>query len=293
MTSLDQMDTPVPEDSQPNGSSTEDGIPSRSSRSVFLPEDSNSIPIEPQLFCQTPNSVEASSTKTVHKQEDISELPETSVSQSNRSLTKAEILPPSVSQPEDTNSILIEPLCQTPDFNEVSFATTTRKQENILSSIQRELEQKFKRFAQQSQGPICQQIYQKWQQMAKEWLPGILYCYKIPGLPRHNLELEHIYGTLRNNQRRVSGRKETSPLRIFGAGEAMGLMIKTETELLDWCQTVAQDKATYRKQRRLQEEGEEPTRWLRRLHRDPIKAMKQLDEQFYAVLKKLELLPDT
>lgn len=54
---------------------------------------------------------------------------------------------------------------------------------------------------------------------------------------------------------------------------------------------MAEDKETYQSQRRLQEEREERQRWLRRLHRDPDKAMTQVDEQFYAVLKELGLAP--
>jgi hypothetical protein len=118
-------------------------------------------------------------------------------------------------------------------------------------------------------------------------LPGILHGYQIAGLPRSNLELAAVYGHLRENQRRVSSRQETSPLRLFGAGEALALIIDTEPELLAWCQTVAQDQATYRRQRRLHEESEEQRhRWRYRLHRDPDQAMTQVDEQVYAVLKE-------
>ena len=71
----------------------------------------------------------------------------------------------------------------------------------------------------------------------------------------------------------------------------MALLVDSQTELLAWCQTIAQDKETYRTQRRLQEESEERQRWLWRLHRNPVKAMAQVDEQFYAILKEQELLP--
>lgn len=215
-------------------------------------------------------------------------------SKPNSAVTEAEILPPFFSQRGDTHSILIEPqpFCWISRSlsAELCSATTLHKQGGVLFWIQHMLEQKFKQFAQQPQlGPTCQRLYRKWQRVAQIWLPGIFYCYKIPGLPRHNLELEAIYGTLRDNQRRVSGRKDTSPLRLFGAGEAMALLIQTETELLEWCQTVAQDKQTYHTQRRLHEESEERQRWLRRLHRDPVKAMTQVDQQFYAILKELGL----
>ena len=167
-----------------------------------------------------------------------------------------------------------------------------QRQESIRVAVRQQLEQMFKQFAQKTElGVVCQRVVKKWQNMALTWLPGILYCYEIGGLPRHNLELEAVYGKLRANQRRISGRKETSPLRLFGAGEVMNLMINSEAELLEWCQAVAKDKQTYRRERRLQEEAEERQRWLKRLHRHPIQAMRQLDQQFYATLNKLGLMP--
>ncbi len=234
-------------------------------------------------------------------------IPEGSVliafSKPNASLTEAEILPPFFSQSGNVNSILVEPqpFCWISETisAELCAATTVHTPGGLLFWIQQQLEQKFKQFAQQPQlGPTCQRLNRKWQRVAQIWLPGILFCYIIASLPRNNLELEAFYGILRDNQRRVSGRKDTSPLRLFGAGEAMVLMIQTEAELLEWCQTVAQDKETYRTQRRLQEESEERQRWLWRLHRDPVKAMTQVDEQFYAVLQELGLTsgmkqPDT
>ncbi len=219
----------------------------------------------------------------------------------NRAVSEAEILPPFFTQGVGPNSILLkpQPFCwiKTSDPTEQSLLTTLPKQGGVLFWIQQQLEQMFKQFAKLPE-PTCQRLYRKGQRIAQIWLPGILYCYNIPGLPRHNLELETIYGTLRDNQRWISGRKNTAPLRLFGAGEAMALLIDTEAELLEWCQTVAQDKETYRTQRRLHEEREERQRWLRRLHRDPVKAMTQVDQQFSAVLKELRLTsgmkqPDT
>ncbi len=108
-----------------------------------------------------------------------------------------------------------------------------------------------------------------------------MHCYDIPGLPRSNLDLESAFGTLRRSQRRISGRKETSPLRIFGPG-AIILLALDDEEVLPLLQSVPPE--TYWSQRRRQEECEEPRRWLTRLHRDPTQALSQVDEQFYQVV---------
>ena len=93
--------------------------------------------------------------------------------------------------------------------------------------------------------------------MCKSWLPHILHCYDIPGLPRSNLDLESTFGTLRRDQRRISGRKETSPIRIFGPG-AIALLALDDEEVLPLLQSVSPE--TYWSQRRRQEEDEEPHR---------------------------------
>jgi hypothetical protein len=149
-------------------------------------------------------------------------------------------------------------------------------------TVQRELETMFADLEQQSQRcPLARRLARRWRAMCPSWLPGILHCYDIPGLPRSNLDLESTFGTLRRDQRRTSGRKETTPIRIFGPG-AITLFALDDEEILPLLQSVPPD--TYWSQRRQQEEREEPRRWLTRLHRDPTRALSQVDEQFYQVV---------
>jgi hypothetical protein len=100
-------------------------------------------------------------------------------------------------------------------------------------------------------------------------------------LPRSNLDLESTFGTLRREQRRISGRKETSPVRIFGPGQIV-LLSLSDKDILPLLQSVPAE--VYWSQRRRQEEREEPHRWLTRLHRDPVRALAQVDQQFYQVV---------
>lgn len=149
-------------------------------------------------------------------------------------------------------------------------------------TVQRELEKMVSDLVQRPNiCPLARRLVRKWRSMSKTWLPDILHCYDIPGLPRSNLDLESAFGTLRRDQRRTSGRKETTPLRVFGPGEIVLLSLNDE-EILPLLQSVPADE--YWSQRRLQEEREEPRRWLTRLHRDPAQALAQVDEQFYTVV---------
>lgn len=150
-------------------------------------------------------------------------------------------------------------------------------------AVRQELEERVADWETQAvAGSTTQRLRRKWQTLSRTWLPGILHCYDTPGLPRHNLQLEGIFGTLRRHQRRVSGRKETSLLRVFGPGEIMFLALQDD-EVLAWLRAVPTEE--YWTQRRRQEEREEPRRWLTRLRRNPERALTQVDEQFYEVVK--------
>jgi hypothetical protein len=149
-------------------------------------------------------------------------------------------------------------------------------------TVRLELEKMFSDFVQRSQScPLVRRLARRWRAMRKSWLPHILHCYDVPGLPRSNLDLESTFGTLRRSQRRISGRKETSPLRVFGPG-AIALLALDDEQVLPLLRSVSPD--TYWSERRQQEEREESHRWLTRLHRDPIRALSQVDEQFYHVV---------
>lgn len=163
---------------------------------------------------------------------------------------------------------------------------TDKRDRTVLApgsqSVKQELDKMFSDLVQPSKTcPLAWRLNRRWRSMSKTWLPGILHCYDIPGLPRSNLDLEGIFGTLRRDQRRTSGRKETSPVRIFGPGEIVLLSLEDE-DILPLLQSVPAE--VYWSQRRRQEEREEPHRWLTRLHRDPGQALAQVDQQFYQVV---------
>lgn len=173
---------------------------------------------------------------------------------------------------------LVQAHCCNPEPDTAETNVSTPDSE----TVRQELENMFSDLVQRSQScPLARRLARRWRAMRKVWLPHILHCYDIPGLPRSNLNLESTFGTLRRSQRRISGRKETSPIRIFGPG-AITLLALDDEQVLPLLQSVSPD--TYWSQRRQQEEREEPHRWLTRLHRDPTRALSQVDEQFYQVV---------
>ncbi len=61
--------------------------------------------------------------------------------------------------------------------------------------VKQTLKQMFSDRSEQSEpGSTLERLLDKWQRMSPTWLPGIFHCYELPGLPRHNLQLEEIFG---------------------------------------------------------------------------------------------------
>ena len=113
----------------------------------------------------------------------------------------------------------------------------------------------------------------------------LLHCYDIPGLPPDNLRLESIFGKLRNHSRRITGRKSTRELRDFGQCQILFFAESLE-DLLKQIQQVP--LSTYQSQRKLLEKAEAPQRFLRQLHRDSLKATRNLlNKHPHAQAKKI------
>ena len=51
--------------------------------------------------------------------------------------------------------------------------------------------------------------------VARSYRPGLFHCYAVPGLPRTNNDLEHLFGAQRYHERRASGRKAASPATVL------------------------------------------------------------------------------
>jgi len=109
----------------------------------------------------------------------------------------------------------------------------------------------------------------------------LLHCFEIPGLPQDNLKVESLFGRLRCQQRRISGRKSTQPLRDFGHYQIL-FLAESEEQLLEQLRGVPVED--YQEQRKLQAHAEAPRKFLARLHRDSAKTMQNLAEKYIAHL---------
>ena len=127
--------------------------------------------------------------------------------------------------------------------------------------------------------PAQAALYRAWHRLWKDSGPDWLHCYDIPGLPPDNLKLESLFGRLRCHQRRISGRKSTRELRDFGHCQVL-FLAESEHDLVQQLRQVP--LAEYYAQRRRLAEAEAPRQLLRRLHRDPLRTMRNLVDQHAA-----------
>lgn len=103
--------------------------------------------------------------------------------------------------------------------------------------------------------------------------PDLLHTYDIPVLPPDNLQIESLFGRLRNHQRRVSGRKSTRPLREFGHFQVL-FSADSQADLLNHLRTVPLDE--YLKHRKNLENAETSRRFMHCLHRDAEATLQRL-----------------
>jgi len=133
--------------------------------------------------------------------------------------------------------------------------------------------------------PAQRALHGAWRRTWRAYGPDLLHCYDIPGLPPDNLRLEALFGRLRRHQRRISGRQSTRERRDFGQFQVL-FGTASEEELLAQIRQVP--LAVYHEHHQRLEEAEAPHRFLRRLHRDPLRAVGDLIDQHAARRTELE-----
>jgi hypothetical protein len=162
-------------------------------------------------------------------------------------------------------------------------------QEKALTSQQvtREMEKLLAEFQPDGKNQPAQAVLKRTLRRAwKDYGQDLLPCYDIPGLTQDNLKLESFFHRLRCHQRRISGRKSTRELRDFGQFQ---VLCTAESEEALWEQIRKVPLAVYRANRQRLAEAETPRQFLYRLHRNPVKMMQTLADQYTARLATLQV----
>lgn len=124
-------------------------------------------------------------------------------------------------------------------------------------------------------------------QITQSYWDGLFHCYDVPGLPRTDNDLEHLFGTVRHHERRITGRKVAPPsLVVRGA-------VRLLAAVISWVQPVTPqqlalvDPVAWREERRQLDKLRQARVLQRRFRRHPEPFLAALEEQ----LVKLSLPP--
>ena len=75
---------------------------------------------------------------------------------------------------------------------------------------------------------------------------GLFHCYSVPGLPRTNNDLEHIFGTVRHHHRRCTGRKVAPATLVLRGSVQLIACIATQITTFDVQQLASVPIAAWR-----------------------------------------------
>jgi hypothetical protein len=132
---------------------------------------------------------------------------------------------------------------------------------------------------QQAQAGVLAPAIDHFLKVTQSYAPGLFQCYDIGGLPRTNNDLEQVFGSLRQHERRATGRKAASPaLVVRGSARIMAVVVTRQRprrgeelrphDLDQW--RAVREQLEYRHQAR---------RAQRRFRQDPDAFLTMLEEQ--------------
>jgi hypothetical protein len=116
---------------------------------------------------------------------------------------------------------------------------------------------------------------------------GLFHCYDVAELPRTDNDLEHLFGTARHHERRITGRKVAPPSLIVRGS------VRLLAAVISWVQPVTPqqlalvDPVAWREERRQLDKLRQARVLQRRFRRHPEPYLAALEER----LVKLSLPP--
>lgn len=120
--------------------------------------------------------------------------------------------------------------------------------------------------------------------VTRSYWPGLFHCYDVPGLPRTNNDLEHLFGQQRYHERRTTGRKVASASLVIRGSVRLVATVMTRLRLFSAADLIPPSVAvwrclrtqlaTYRQQRTLQ----------RRFRRNPDAYLADLEQRFVQLI---------
>jgi hypothetical protein len=114
--------------------------------------------------------------------------------------------------------------------------------------------------------------------VTKSYWRGLFHCYEFPELPRTNNDLEQVFGSVRQHERRATGRKGASPGTVVRGAVRLVAAVASRMGRFDAAQLGPRDPAQWAKIRHQVGQREAGRRAQLRFRRDPITYLEQAEQ---------------
>ena len=115
--------------------------------------------------------------------------------------------------------------------------------------------------------------------VTRSYWPGLFHCYGVPGLPRTNNDLEHLFGSGRYHERRCTGRKVASPAMVLRGPVRVIAAAATRLRPLAGPDLAPPDVGAWRKLRAELDDRRDARKQRCRFRRDPGAYLQHLEQQ--------------
>lgn len=115
--------------------------------------------------------------------------------------------------------------------------------------------------------------------VTRSYWPGLFACYQTPDLPRTNNDLEHLFGSARYQERRITGRKVAAPALVVRGSVRLVTAVASRLHSFSASELRPHDLAAWRTLRHDLDQRQEARRAQLRFRRDPDAYLAQLEEQ--------------
>ena len=115
--------------------------------------------------------------------------------------------------------------------------------------------------------------------VTRSYWSGLFHCYAIEGLPRTNNDLEHLFGTHRYHERRITGRKTASPTLVIRGPVRIVAAVATRLHTFSATDLAAVETSEWVSLRQELDKRRHKRVLQRRFRRDPDAYLAHLEEQ--------------
>ena len=117
--------------------------------------------------------------------------------------------------------------------------------------------------------------------VTRSYWPGLFHCYDVPGLPKTNNDLEHLFGSGRYHERRATGRKVASPALVLRGPVRLVAAAATRLRTFTGESIAPADAGAWRRLRAELDDRREVRKHRCRFRRDPETYLRRLEQQLH------------